>query len=454
MIRLSIAQRLSVMFAVVAAVIFSVLAVALYNVSADAVRRQIQGELYFQHTLLDPMIKQRTAAQWDYVRGKLDSLSEVEGRFRYWLLAEDARYRHGEPIARRSTAWRGKDGFKVVKDEQGKPWGVLARDIPAYHDRPAVSLVVAMDCTAYLKTKNVIQQFLALACALGILLVALFGYWIARLGLEPVRRLSSQANALPPDDPRKRLDTGRLPPEILELAASFNNALSRRETAWRQLEGFNADVAHELRTPLTNLIGQTQVALAHPRDSRELQELLASNLEEFERMSSIVNDMLFLSRADSGQRAAELSEVSLREEALKTMEYLEPSFAQRNLAVSLEGDQVARVDKRLFHRALANLLANSARYAHAGSQVRVKIAREGDSVKVAVCDEGDPIPPAQQARLFERFYRGDAARSGSEAHHGLGLSIVRAIAAMHGGDVFVSSRDGVNTFGFSLPLQG
>ncbi len=111
--------------------------------------------------------------------------------------------------------------------------------------------------------------------------------------------------------------------------------------AWRQLESFNADVAHELRTRLTNLIGQTQLGLSRRRSQEELEELLGSNLEELERMASIVNDMLFLSHAHAGEHASQLAQVSLREETFKTAEYVELSFAEKQLVLRVEGDALA-----------------------------------------------------------------------------------------------------------------
>lgn len=451
--RIPIAWRLAVMFAITAAVVFSGVAFFLYCVLADSVSGQIRGELAFHHSLLDPMIESRQSEEdWQIVHRKLDGMTPEGGRVRYWIQSEDPRFSYGRALL-------AKDGRQVmpghvtfVKDgEPARIWCVLARTMPASGERPEVDFVVALDATSYLNAKESFTRVMSVASGLGILLVALLGYWIAKLGLLPVRRLSREANALPPNAPRVRLDVEDLPPEIRELALSFNNSLARRESAWLQLEGFNADVAHELRTPLTNLIGQTQVSLAHPRRVEELQDLLESNLEELERMSSIVNDMLFLSSAENGNRAAELSDFSLHVEAQKTAEYLEATFAQRGVSVAVQGDARVHADRRLFHRALANLLSNGARYAREGSEVVVRIDDEGGMARVSVSNLGEPIPAAQQARLFERFYRGDAARTRSGVHHGLGLSIVRAIASMHGGTVFVhSGPDGVNTFGFTL----
>lgn len=453
--RKSIAWRMAAMFAVTAAIVFSSVAFFLYCVLSDSVRGQVRAELEFHHSMLVPLMSSRyTPEQWGLVRKKLEGMTPEVGRIRYWILSDDSAYEYGTPISRDGLDTHGNalvDGFGFVREHNpSKIWGVLSQTIPAQLGRPEVRFVVALDATDYIHTKEAFQRVMKIASALGIFLVALLGYWIAKLGLIPVRNLSEQANALPPNDPRKRLDAENLPTEIRELALSFNNALARREAAWRQLEGFNADTAHELRTPLTNLIGQTQVALVHRRSVDELQDLLASNLEELERISSIVNDMLFLSRADNGSRAAELDEISLNLEAHKTAEYLEEAFMEASLTVKIAGDAHARVDKRLFHRALGNLLSNSAQYAHPNTEVLVLIESLADHVKVSVSNQGEVIPESQQGRLFERFYRADGARTRSGVHHGLGLSIVRAIANMHDGDVFLRSQGGTNTFGFTL----
>lgn len=449
--RFSIACRLAAMFAFTAAVVFGSVAMLLYHVLSDSVRGQIETELTLQHVLTGPWLAERdTVDDWIVIRNKLDGM-QAAGQMRYWILSDDPRWRHGDSMPVKASAIPGDNTLKVVHDDQTKRlWSLMARTIPGLGERPAVRFVIALDSTSYMHTKEHVTDILRVASTLGILLVAILGYWITKLGLRPVRRLSREANALPPHDPRQRLSTHCAPPEIRELAASFNNSLARREAAWRQLEGFNADVAHELRTPLTNLIGQTQVALRQPRSVEELQDLLVSNLEELDRMSNIVNDMLFLSCAENDNRASELSSISLREEAGKTVEYLEDAFSERGIAVTVQGDAQVLADRRLFHRALGNLLSNSARYAHTGSTVTVDLLAEGKFATVKVSNHGDPIPPEQQARLFERFYRADTARTLSGAHHGLGLSIVRAVARMHGGDAFVTSEDGINTFGFRL----
>ncbi|CAB3868659.1 heavy metal sensor histidine kinase [Achromobacter piechaudii] len=446
-----IAWRLAAMFSVTAALVFTCVALYLYCMLVTSVREQINGELEFHHAMVDPVLQSReTPEEWNLVRRKLDAMTEG-GRIRYWVASDDARFLYGTPVIPPEKHALADNLFSFANT--GTPpvtWGVLSRHLPARGDRPDINFVVALDASSYLQAKESFTEVMWAASGLGILVVALLGYWIARLGLRPVHRLTEEANGLPPNAPRERLGVDALPPEIGQLAMSFNNALARRETAWLQLEAFNADVAHELRTPLTNLIGQTQVALSQRRDPQDLRELLLSNLEELERMSSIVNDMLFLSCAENGSRASELAEISLRIETNKTVEYLEASFSERALSVRVRGDARVQADKRLFHRALANLLANSARYASSNSCVTVDIERGPQSVRVSVSNAGSQIPIQNLGNLFDRFYRGDASRSHSGVHHGLGLSIVRAIASMHGGTVFATSEEGVNTFGFTL----
>ena len=313
--------------------------------------------------------------------------------------------------------------------------------------------MVAIDSTPYMGTLDAFTRTLLIIAALGVLIGALLGYVVSRIGLRPVGMLSQQAQHLAPGDHGQRLNTCALPEELQQLASSFNGVLERQEIAWRQLESFNADVAHELRTPLTNLIGQTQLGLSRRRSQDELEELLGSNLEELERMTSIVNDMLFLSHAHAGEHASQLTQVSLREETLKTAEYVEPSFAEKQLSLEVQGDVTAHIDRRLFHRSLANLLENSARHSPSNSTVTVRLSEKGNQACVDVSNPGDPIAPEHLHRLFERFYRVDTSRARSDTHHGLGLSIVRAVAIMHRGDVFARSENGINTFGLTFAKQ-
>lgn len=449
----SIAIRLAVMFALASIAIVAVSALMLRQSLHDSLRKQMQQELQVRQSLIVPYITARASyADWPLVATKLDNWTIAEGgRAHYWILSDDPRYRlGGAPLD--GIDWSQlPNGFSRIPKEPCSIY-LLIKEIPANGERPSVRYVSAIDSAPYMDTLNAFTRAMILISIVGVLFVALLGFFVARVGMRPVNHLSQQAHNLAPGNRNQRLNTKTLPVELQTLAESFNGVLERQEIAWNQLESFNADVAHELRTPLTNLIGQTQLGLARPREQHELEDLLQSNLEELERMTSIVNDMLFLSHAQAGEHATQLSEVSLREEALKTADYLEPSFVEKSLGIVIEGDVQARIDRRLFHRALANLLGNSARHAQTATDVSVSLKEENGFALISVTNVGEPIDPQHITRLFERFYRVDASRTRSDMHHGLGLSIVRAVALMHHGEVFASSKNGINCFGFSLAV--
>lgn len=456
MFKRAISVHLALMFALSALMIVSTIGILLRSSLHDSLQKQMHNELLFRESLMSPWIVSRTSADgWSTLASKFTVLANSEGeRVRYWIVSDNPHFNVGgaPPFG---VQWSSlTEGFnKMPGASQGAcSLFLLVKTIPANGERPALRYVVAIDSTPYMGTLEAFTRTLLIITALGVVIVALLGYMVARIGLRPVSALSQQAQHLAPGDHSQRLDSTALPEELQQLARSFNGVLKRQEIAWRQLESFNADVAHELRTPLTNLIGQTQLGLSRRRSHDELEELLGSNLEELERMTSIVNDMLFLSHAHTGVHAVQLSRVSLREETLKTAEYVEPSFAEKQLTLEIEGDASAHIDRRLFHRSLANLLENSARHAPPCSTIVVRLSESQNQACVAVSNPGEPIDSAHLHRLFERFYRVDASRAKSDTHHGLGLSIVHAVAIMHRGEVFARSEEGHNTFGLTFAL--
>lgn len=299
---------------------------------------------------------------------------------------------------------------------------------------------------------------LALAAVGGALLVSLASAWLVRLSLAPLRLLAEQTSQLSAQDLQRRLDDTGQPQELRPLIAQFNALLERLAVAYRQMEAFNADVAHELNTPLTTLISSCELALRKPRSEAELREVLSSNLEDLRRVAGIVADMLFLSHADRGQGARLAMVPSLAELASEVVDFHEAALQEAGVQVAVEGDAPAAVDARLLRRALSNLLGNATRYAHAGSAIQVQISARrcpapghGTQVMLAVVNQGPAIEEQHLPRLFDRFYRADAARSQADRNHGLGLAIVAAIARMHGGHCFAESRGGHTRIGLELP---
>lgn len=279
---------------------------------------------------------------------------------------------------------------------------------------------------------------------------------LVRRALQPVRRLADQTDLITVRNLAARLSPDGQPEELLPLINHFNALVARLQQSYQRAEAFNANVAHEINTPLATLSAGLELAIrGAPRS--DAAEQLASFLEEVRRVSSIVEDMLFLSRADRGAKAQRAESVQIATVAQDVLDYHEAQLEQYELTARINGCARAVVDTRLLKRALSNLIGNACRYASRGSTVEIRIEEhqlnDAAGVRLSVVNQGDPIHPNDLPHLFERFFRADAARSGSGAHHGLGLAIVAAVAAMHDGEVFSTSDANGTQIGMWLPMS-
>jgi two-component system heavy metal sensor histidine kinase CusS len=287
--------------------------------------------------------------------------------------------------------------------------------------------------------------------------VTLFAAWLGvRQGHRPVRALSKSLRTVQADRLFMRLDPLSVPRELQDLVVSFNLMLGGLEDSFSRLKDFSADIAHELRTPLTNIITQTQVGLSKPRSEEEYRELLYSNLEEQERLATMVNDMLWLAKSDHGLLKPELKWLDLASEAGAILEFFEALADEKNIHLRFEGEAPKVLgDQALLRRAMSNLLSNAIRHTQSGLQVKVQLATSNNvEVTLSVCNPGVEIPAAQREKLFDRFYRADPARVRQSEGAGLGLAIVKSIIEAHGGRVQVSSDKEITWFTLFLPLRG
>lgn len=288
------------------------------------------------------------------------------------------------------------------------------------------------------------------AAVLGSMLVSLTGMLLVRRGLKPLKALAAQTAATGPEFPDRRIDGASYSSELMPWISQFNAVLERAELAYQQLEAFNADVAHELRTPLANIIAEVEVELARPRTAEALREALISNLEETRRLSAIVTDMLFLSKADRGATARRSAPGSLSEQVDAVVEFHEAELEETELRVRVTGDAMVDMDVPLIRRAVSNLLGNAIRYAVPSSVIDVVIETRVAAVWLTVGNRGADISADALPHLFKRFFRAERSRSRSSAHHGLGLAIVAAIARMHRGETHARSARGFTEIGFSV----
>jgi two-component system, OmpR family, heavy metal sensor histidine kinase CusS len=348
------------------------------------------------------------------------------------------------------------DGTPFYIDPDEEPHQLSAYTRARAFALPAPDGTVSYTGTFTIDVQNDVQILRSIALVLlvatvaGALLAGASAHWVVRRGLGPLRMLTRQTERISTGAMSERLQLRRPVAELQPWVRQFNGLMDKVQDTYTQLESFNADVAHELRTPLTALIGKTEVALSRERSPLELSETLQANLQELQHLSTLVNDMLFLSKADDGALAQRGAPFDLHIAAAQIAEFYEALAQERDVRIAVEGSATAHVDESLFKRAVSNLLSNAVRFAQAGSTIHILFEERGEETWVWVENAGDVIEAHHLPRLFDRFYRADAARSERESHHGLGLAIVAAIARMHGGTTQAHSSSGHTQIGFSI----
>lgn len=276
-----------------------------------------------------------------------------------------------------------------------------------------------------------------LAVTLAFLLTATLGYVLLHRGLRPLRKMAAHAANITPERLDSRMDSEDTPVELQQLSDAYNAMLDRLADGYQRLMQFSADLAHEIRTPVGSLMGHCQVALRQSRSTDEYQALLASNLEELERISRIVESILFLARADEAQSVIERQPLSLHDELRRIAGYFEGLAEERQLSLHATGKGTLEADPLLLRRALSNLVANAVRYADEGSEILMRATAANDGWRIDVENQGPVLTDATLGKLFDRFYRGDASRHQRSDSNGLGLAIVAAIMQLHGGKASV-----------------
>jgi two-component system, OmpR family, sensor kinase len=289
----------------------------------------------------------------------------------------------------------------------------------------------------------------------GALLVAgVGGMLLARKSLTPVAAMTEQAASISARNLHERLEVTNSRDELGRLATVLNNLLSRLDRSFESLREFTADASHELRTPLSIIRGEAEVALSQNRDEAEYRESLAIVQDEARRLSLMVDDMLALARADDGPQRLNVEEFYLNdlvEECARSSQVLALAKAI-SLTVDPTTDITFRGDESLLRRMIVNLLDNAIKYTPSGGHVSVKLTSKDGGVEITVADTGIGIPADATARIFERFYRADRARSRSDGGSGLGLSIAKWVAEAHNGSIDLDSRPGGGST-FTVSLQ-
>jgi two-component system heavy metal sensor histidine kinase CusS len=286
----------------------------------------------------------------------------------------------------------------------------------------------------------------------ALLVVVALGAWgVAKTGLAPLHRFNRLAASIGARSLHRRLAVEDLPAELAELGHEFNGMLDRIDSAYTRLQEFSGDLAHEMRTPVATLLGRSQVALSQGRSIAELREVLEGNVDEMERLSRLISDILFMARAEEGASPVKTEPVSLDAEARRVADYLSLLAEEKNVSIAVEGAAEVEADRLLVERAITNILSNAVRHASAGTRITVSV-RDAPQPSLAVSNMGEGIAPQHHQRLFDRFYRVDPGRARNDGGTGLGLAIVRTIMFAHRGTVEVASElGGITTFTLTFP---
>ncbi len=282
---------------------------------------------------------------------------------------------------------------------------------------------------------------------ISFVLCPLVGYQIARRGIRPIRYVVETAKRIGSSNLSERIEPQGYPIELADLALTFNAMLDRLEESFERLTRFSADLAHELRTPVHNIRGEIEVALSRPRSPEEYCEVLGSNLEEVVRLSELINSLLFLARTENPGTYIKREVVPVGELLESIREYYEGPADLAGVALGVEAPAYLNVmlDRALMQRALGNLVSNALAHTPSGGRIELSASQKKAGIEICVRDTGCGIPAESIPRLFDRFYRVDQARSQHSGGFGLGLSIVRGIMLLHGGNVQIVSEIGKGT---------
>lgn len=319
-------------------------------------------------------------------------------------------------------------------------------------DGQPLEIVVSVDRTEDQQLLRGLLFTSAVAAPFGLAIVFVSAALITSVGLRPLKRFRETAAAISTTSVSARLTLADLPTELRALGAAFNSMLGRLDDGISRLSEFSGDLAHEMRTPLATLLGRTQVALSQTRTNEQLVDALEGNVEELQRLTRLVSDMLFLAQAEQATGALQPTRFDLRGEAVKVAEFLELLAQERDVGVVVEGAGMVVADQALIQRAITNLVSNAVRHCRSGTQVRILVRAEGDRMCLAVVNQGEPIAPEHLGRLFDRFYRVDSSRNRDAGGTGLGLAIVKAIMKLHSGTAEASSTPtGETRFTLAFP---
>jgi len=342
------------------------------------------------------------------------------------------------PVGREST-----EALRTRKDYRsaGKLFSLVS-----FNEHPrdqTYTLQLAQDRSS---DKQVERNFALLFIAVlfgGVVASALIAIIVTRRGLRPLREMTESLSRIGPDQLKERIGSTGWPHELQPLAIAFDQMLKRLDDSFTRLSQFSADLAHELRTPIANMMGEAQVALTRDRTAADYRETIESTVAECERLSRIVDNLLFVARVDAAREPIARKWFDARAAVEKIAAFYQMVADDHSVTINCSGDGQIYADPDLFERAVGNLLDNALRFTPEHGSIHIGLSKPKADFEVAVSDSGCGIAAEHLPRVFDRFYRAESSRGSDGA--GLGLALVKSIVDLHGGSAKIDSEVGRGT---------
>lgn len=376
------------------------------------------------------------------------------------------------------NATKGFITYETNRSFRNTPLRILTYPVKENHQVTQIIQVASSLADVEDVLKNLLI-ILAITVPSILLIASGGGLFLANKALKPVDRITQTARMITSQNLNQRIQTLKVKDEISRLIDTFNEMISRLDQSFRQVKQFTTDASHELKTPLTILKGEVEVALRKKRLSHEYEQILQSNLEEINRMSKIVEDLLLLSKADIGEIRLNKEDVNLTRFMAGLIEQMKILAQPKNIRIETTNHHPGGVtepageihvlgDTLRMRELFINLIENGIKYTEEGGRILVTLSKESDEpltplntdkqktarfAKIIISDTGIGIAQEDQDKIFNRFFRVDKARSREQGGSGLGLSICRWIVEAHQGDIRVQSEPGKgSSFIVRLPL--
>lgn len=422
--RISIENSLSRWLALQTFIALSSVCVVIYATMAWSIRSKQFEELQ-QHDAMvrHAVMEDGSSNSAERIREKLKSVFSSHSNFAIEVQANGVTIYSQIPSPNQQARWR---------------WVDSPSDPELTINGKSVRTRLAVDVTQDEGLKRQLAWTLMATVVLGSLLVSLSGALLVRLGLTPLRRLAKETGAAGPSHPGRRLHASSYASELQPWIAQFNALLQRADTAYSQLEKFNASLAQELKAPLLSMVDEIERELRSRNSIESLQDALGSCLEGVQRMSFIMNDMLFLSQAERGVKALRSKPEQLAKLVRLVAEFHESELEERRVTFTISGDAVIAVDQSLVRRALSILVANALRTSLPNQVITCVIAPNTHGVSVSLEGRAMASAPALAASAVTDARLLDAEAGHDGRSRDLGMAIVAAIARMHGGSAFAT----------------